>query len=181
MTDILSQHEKVGFLFLKMKNIDVTGLVKLQSKPTVWSIVIFPDTFKQLSHIQSNYVYSIVFFKFTSMSCYMQWRFLSFRMRCHVLWWLVTNTGERAASITLLLWRWWQRFCVTLLTICLSTCHHIPEDSNVHKHCHSCLISCIRAGSQLWYRSECVKESSVILCLTLWERNVCEKEICGLL
>jgi len=74
-------------------------------------------------------------------------------------------------------------FCLTLLTICLSTCYHTQEDRKVHNHCHLCLISCIRAGSQLWYRTQqCVKESSALLCcLTLWERNVYEKEVYGLL
>jgi hypothetical protein len=57
------------------------------------------------------------------------------------------------------------RFCVTLITICYSICHHTPEDSNVHNHWYECLILCIRAGSQLWYRTQqSMYESSGILC-----------------
>jgi hypothetical protein len=42
-----------------------------------------------------------------------KWRLLSFRMWCHVLKWIVTNTSEeRAFSITLLFWRGGLQFSV---------------------------------------------------------------------
>jgi len=43
----------------------------------------------------------------------MQLKIVFFRMRCHVLWWLVTNTSEeRASCITFLPWRWGQHISV---------------------------------------------------------------------